>query len=153
MINPDLLAIAEHLVPDANLDDARLATGQFHDVVLLPGVAAVRIARREAAEVKLPRRTELLAHLAALDLPFAVPAPLGAAQRVDGRMAVAVSWVDGAGSPCRCWKSMNNCRCVRSGAMSTIAMPACAITLDSPNDAKSTSWPAALAAQAMGTSG
>lgn len=97
VINPDLLAIAEHLVTDANLDDARLATGQFHDVVLLPGVAAVRIARREAAAVKLPRRTELLAHLAVLDLPFAVPAPLGAAQRVDGRMAVAVSWVDGAG--------------------------------------------------------
>jgi hypothetical protein len=53
---------------------------------------------------------------------------------------------------CR-WKSMNSCRCVMPGAMSTIAMPARAITSDSPNDAKSTSWPAALAAQATGTSG
>jgi hypothetical protein len=38
-------------------------------------------------------------------------------------------------------------------AMSTMGRPPCAMTSDSPNDAKSTSWPAALAAQAIGTSG
>jgi aminoglycoside phosphotransferase (APT) family kinase protein len=58
-------------------------------------LAAVRIARRPAAAAELPRRTELLVRLAGAGLPFAVPVPLSEVVSVDGRTAVALSWVDG----------------------------------------------------------
>lgn len=96
-IDPELLAIAAELLPAADLTQARTATGQFHDVVLLPGVAAVRIARNAPAAAALPRRTAITARLAELDLPFAVPRPLTAVHTSNGRAAVAVSWVPGAG--------------------------------------------------------
>jgi hypothetical protein len=69
----DLREIAEALVPGADLDAARLAGGQFHQVVLLPGVAAVRVSRRATSALALPRQTELLRQLAAAGLPFAIP--------------------------------------------------------------------------------
>ena len=49
-----LLGVVRVLLPDVSLEEARLARGQFHDVVLLPGVAAVRIARREATAAERP---------------------------------------------------------------------------------------------------
>ncbi|OUC90663.1 hypothetical protein [Streptosporangium minutum] len=41
----ELLKMADALMPGASRDAARLARGGIHDVVLLPGVAAVRISR------------------------------------------------------------------------------------------------------------
>ncbi|MEU1621128.1 aminoglycoside phosphotransferase family protein [Streptomyces sp. NPDC005722] len=96
----DLLEIADALLPGAPLDRALLAAdGNIHHVVLLPGVAAVRIARRPSAAEALPRRTELLRAVAAAGLPFAVPEPLTPVSDFDGRTAVAVSWLDGAALP------------------------------------------------------
>lgn len=94
-VPPDLLGIVAALLPHASLADARLKHGQFHDVVLLPGVAAVRIARREAAARDLPRRAALLTGLATLGLPFEIPRPLTDVATIAGRAAVAVSWLDG----------------------------------------------------------
>jgi aminoglycoside phosphotransferase (APT) family kinase protein len=95
----ELLEIADALMPSASLGAARLARGGIHDVVLLPGVAAVRISRRPTGAEALPRRTELLRVIAASGLPFAVPEPLTAVTRFGDRAAVAVSWIDGAGLP------------------------------------------------------
>ncbi|WP_205673186.1 hypothetical protein [Amycolatopsis nivea] len=56
----DLLEIAEALVPGAPVGSARLATqGNMHHVVLLPGVAAVRISKRpdSAAEPRSSTRS------------------------------------------------------------------------------------------------
>jgi len=94
-VPPQLANVVRVLLPDASVGGARLARGQFHDVVLLPGAAAVRIARRPAAAAELPRRTELLKRLARAELPFAVPVPLSDVLTVDGLTAVALSWVDG----------------------------------------------------------
>src|SRR5262245_51431325 len=91
-----LLRMARRVLPGVDLGQARLAGGQFHDVVLVPGVAAVRVARRPAAAAELPRRTALLRRLAENDLPFHIPEPLGEVVVVDGRAAVAVSWLDGS---------------------------------------------------------
>lgn len=93
----DLLEMADALVPGAPLGAARLARGGIHDVVLLPGVAAVRISRRASGAEALPRRTELLRVIAACGLPFAVPEPLTPVTMFGDRAAVAVSWIDGAG--------------------------------------------------------
>jgi aminoglycoside phosphotransferase (APT) family kinase protein len=95
-IDPELLAIAADLLPDADLATATVASGQFHDVVLVRGVAAVRVARNGPAADALPRRTAIIERLAAMDLPFAVPRPLTEVRASNGRTAVAVSWVDGA---------------------------------------------------------
>ncbi|GAA2395313.1 phosphotransferase family protein [Nonomuraea africana] len=94
-----LLDLAAVLLPRADLSSARLTQGQFHDVVLVPGVAAVRVAKGDVAASELRRRTEVLARLAGMNLPFLVPEPLGPVSIVDGRAAVAVSWVDGAAHP------------------------------------------------------
>ncbi|MDP9841685.1 phosphotransferase family protein [Streptosporangium lutulentum] len=94
-----LLEIADALVPGAPLDTARLGRGQIHHVVLLPGVAAVRISRRPAAAEAMPRRTELLRVIAASGLPFAVPEPLTPVTMFGDQAAVAVSWIDGAPLP------------------------------------------------------
>jgi aminoglycoside phosphotransferase (APT) family kinase protein len=95
----ELLEIADALMPGASLDAARFRKGGIHDVVLLPGVAAVRISRRPSAAEALPRRTELLRVIAASGLPFAVPEPLTPVTMFGDRAAVAVSWLDGAGLP------------------------------------------------------
>ncbi len=73
----DLLEVAATLLPGADLRHATLARGQFHDVVLLPGEAALRVARRPAAAALLSRRTALLGRLQEIGLPFEVPRPLG----------------------------------------------------------------------------
>ncbi|MET7990225.1 phosphotransferase [Amycolatopsis sp. NPDC005232] len=96
----DLLEIVEALVPGVSVGSARLAGhGNIHHVVLLPGAAAVRIARRPSAAEALPRRTELLRVIASAGLPFAVPDPLTPVTMFGDRAAVAVSWIDGAGLP------------------------------------------------------
>ncbi|MEU6343733.1 phosphotransferase [Streptomyces sp. NPDC046977] len=96
----DLLAIVDALLPGAPLDRARLAAdGNIHHVVLLPGIAAVRISKRPSGAEALPRRTELLRAVGAAGLPFAVPEPLTPVTDFDGRAAVAVSWIDGTALP------------------------------------------------------
>jgi aminoglycoside phosphotransferase (APT) family kinase protein len=71
----------------------------MHDVVLLPGIAALRISQGPAVAQALPRRTELLRVIAASGLPFAVPHPLTPVTMFGERAAVAVSWLDGAAQP------------------------------------------------------
>jgi aminoglycoside phosphotransferase (APT) family kinase protein len=95
----DLLDVAAALLPGQSVRDAFVAQGGSHHVVVLPDVAVVRIARKPTAVSLLPRRTELLRRLAAMDLPFAVPAPLTDVVEVDGHTAVALSWLPGAGLP------------------------------------------------------
>jgi len=99
LASPDLLEIASVVMPNADCAGALVARGQFHDVVLLPGVAAVRVARRTAAAAQLPRRLALLDRLCQLNLPFAVPEPLTDAVRVGERVAAAVSWLPGKPLP------------------------------------------------------
>lgn len=94
-VNEKLLVLVEELLPGIPLDGAVETGGQFHDVVLLPGRAAIRVARGMAAEQELERRTELSRRLAHAGLPFAVPEPLTPVKVVHGRTAVAMSWVEG----------------------------------------------------------
>src|SRR3954447_21352992 len=62
----DLLEIAEALLPGARLDSARFAEqGNMHHVVLLPGIAAVRVSKRPSAPAELPRRVGILRAVAA----------------------------------------------------------------------------------------
>ena len=72
--------------------------GEFHDVVLADGVAVVKIARGEAMQ-HLQRRASLLSELGRLDLPFAIPTPLGPVVRSGDRVGVALSWVPGGPPP------------------------------------------------------
>src|SRR5690242_17889874 len=95
----DLLAIADALLPGAAWERARLGRGGSHDVVLLPGVAAVRVATHPTAATELPRRAALLHRLAKAGLPFAVPEPLSEVVTLGGHTAVALSWIDGAPTP------------------------------------------------------
>ena len=96
----DLWEIAEALVPDASLRSARLAgDGNMHHVVLVPGVAAVRISRRASHAADMPRRVSILRAVAAAGLPFAVPEPLSEVVTFGERAAVAVSWVGGEPLP------------------------------------------------------
>ncbi|KJK56656.1 hypothetical protein [Saccharothrix sp. ST-888] len=87
----ELLAVAASVLPGEDMDGATLARGGSHEVVLLPGRAAVRVARSPTAAAALPRRTELLRRLAGLGLPFTVPVPLSDVTEVAGRTAVALS--------------------------------------------------------------
>ncbi|HEX8865469.1 MAG TPA: phosphotransferase [Lentzea sp.] len=100
MVPADLLEIAEALVPDARIGSARLADmGNMHHVVLLPGVAAVRITKRPSSAAEMPRRVEKLRAIASAGLPFAVPEPLTPVTTFGERTAVAISWIDGDGLP------------------------------------------------------
>jgi aminoglycoside phosphotransferase (APT) family kinase protein len=76
--------------------DARLVSGQFHDVVLT-GAVAYRFPRDEGSRRKLPARMALLAALAQARLPVAIPAPLDSAHvgRPLGSCYAAVSMVRG----------------------------------------------------------
>ncbi|WP_433354084.1 phosphotransferase family protein [Microtetraspora malaysiensis] len=94
----ELLAVAAAVLPGQNLRRATLASGGSHHVVLLPGVAVVRIARNSTAVAALRRRTELLGRLAVAELPFAVPVPLSEVIRTEEHTAVALSWLEG--QPC-----------------------------------------------------
>lgn len=96
----ELLEIADALLPGVPVDDARLAAhGNIHHVVLIPGVAAVRVSRRRSAAEAMPRRVELLRAVGASGLPFAVPEPLTPVTTFGDAVAVAVSWIDGTGLP------------------------------------------------------
>ncbi|MFD8078575.1 phosphotransferase [Streptomyces sp. NPDC059718] len=95
----ELLSVAAALLPGRDLRGAALAVGGSHHVVLLPGVAVVRVARNPTAVAALSRRMELLRRLGALDLPFAVPRPLSDVVPVAGHTAVALSWVGGTPAP------------------------------------------------------
>lgn len=97
---PDLLAIASALLPGVRLDDAFVAAdGNIHHVLLIPGVAAVRVSRRPLGAASMPRRVEVLRQLASAGLPCQVPEPLTPVTMFDDRAAVAVSWIDGVGLP------------------------------------------------------
>lgn len=98
-VSSDLLEIAEALLPGARLDRARRGRGGVHDVVLLPGVAAVRVSRRALGAAEMPGKAEILRAIATAGLPFVVPEPLTPVTSFGERTAVAVSWVDGAGLP------------------------------------------------------
>lgn len=98
-VSGDLLEIVDALLPGAPLGRARLGRGGMHDVVLIPGVAAVRVSRRPLGTAALPRRTEVLRAIGAAGLPFAVPEPLTPVMTFGERAAVAVSWIGGAGLP------------------------------------------------------
>lgn len=95
----ELLAVAAAVLPGEDLRGAALASGGSHHVVLLPGVAVVRVARNSTAVAGLPRRTELLRRLACADLPFAVPVPLSGVVEAEGHTAVALSWLEGRSCP------------------------------------------------------
>ncbi len=74
---PDLLAIATALHPGVGLDDAFVAAdGNIHDVLLIPGAAAVRVSKRPLAAASMPCGVEVLRQLASAGLPFQVPEPL-----------------------------------------------------------------------------
>ncbi|WP_433276115.1 aminoglycoside phosphotransferase family protein [Pseudonocardia xinjiangensis] len=92
-------AVVETLLPGVSLDGAAVVHSGSHDVVLLPGVAAVRIARSAPAVEYLPRRTALLEELATTGLPFDTPVPLGPVVSTLDWTAVAVSWVPGRHAP------------------------------------------------------
>ncbi|MET9231024.1 aminoglycoside phosphotransferase family protein [Lentzea sp. NPDC003310] len=97
---PDLLEIADALLPGTDLDTAVLAAeGNTHHVLLVPGVAAVRVSRRPLGAASMPRRIEVLRRLAKIDLPFQVPQPLTPVTEFGGRKAVAVSWIGGTALP------------------------------------------------------
>jgi aminoglycoside phosphotransferase (APT) family kinase protein len=91
-----LLDITTTPLPGAEVAGARLTRGQFHDVVLIDNVAAVRIARRPEAAAQPTRRTAVVTALGDLGLPFAVPAAITDVVTIDGSAAVATTWISGA---------------------------------------------------------
>ncbi|MFI5615060.1 phosphotransferase family protein [Amycolatopsis sp. NPDC051903] len=96
----DLLEIAGALLPGVRLDSARLAAdGNVHHVLLIPGVAAVRVSKRPLAASAMPARVAVLRQLASAGLPFQVPEPLTPVTVFGDRAAVAVSWIDGVALP------------------------------------------------------
>jgi aminoglycoside phosphotransferase (APT) family kinase protein len=94
-VDEGLLAVAESALPGHRWVGARVLRRSAHDVLLLPGTAAVRVARSPSTAAALPRRTELLRRLARQGLPFAVPEPLAEVVTVEGRTGVALSWMYG----------------------------------------------------------
>ncbi len=97
---PDLLAIADALLPGVRLDGAFVAAdGNVHHVLLIPGIAAVRVSKRPLAAASMPRQAEVLRQLASAGLPFQVPEPLTPVTTFGERAAVAVSWIDGVALP------------------------------------------------------
>ncbi|USX49077.1 aminoglycoside phosphotransferase family protein [Lentzea sp. HUAS12] len=98
--SPDLVEIASALLPGVRLDKAVRATeGNIHEVLLVPGVAAVRVTKGPLTTASMPRRVEVLRHLASAGLPLQVPQPLGPVTTFGDRAAVAVSWIDGTHLP------------------------------------------------------
>jgi hypothetical protein len=91
-------SVVAALLPKTPLTGATTESGGSHRVILLPGIAAVRIAKTTSAADALPRRATLLHKLAIAGLPFAIPEPLSDVHVIDGHTAVATSWV--SGSPC-----------------------------------------------------
>jgi Phosphotransferase enzyme family len=75
--------------------------GQFHRVLVLPGVGAVRMARSREASERLPDRMAVLQSLATTAaLPFAVPVPLTEVVGFgDGLAAVVQEYLPGGAHP------------------------------------------------------
>ena len=90
--------VAATVLPHQVSAGARVVRGEFHDVVLLPGRAVVKVARGRAIE-DLHRRAGLAGALARAGLPFAVPTPLGPVATFEDCSAVALSWVPGTSAP------------------------------------------------------
>lgn len=96
----DLADVVFATLPGADLRGAEVVVhGGSHDVVLLPGEAAVRVAREPGARAEVERVAELSRRLGALDLPFEVPQPLGPVVEHEGRVAVATTWIGGEPAP------------------------------------------------------
>jgi aminoglycoside phosphotransferase (APT) family kinase protein len=93
-----LHVLVSDLWPQFDLSDAHVSEGTYHQVVVVPGVAAVRIAP-QAAGPELRRSCGLHRHLARLALPFEVPEPLGDVVEYEDKVAVAVTYVGGASRP------------------------------------------------------
>lgn len=93
------VGIVGTLLPSTSLDHATVIPSGSHDVVLIPGIAAVRIARSAPAVESLPRRTALLEPLAEAALPFATPTPLSQVVSTSHWTAAAVSWIPGGYAP------------------------------------------------------
>ena len=89
--------IVDAVLPGTLVDGRHtVELGEFHEVLMLPGIGVVRVALSAQAAELMPRRLRLLGRLAALGLPFQVPVPLSDAVRVDGVTAAAQTWVPGA---------------------------------------------------------
>lgn len=75
--------------------------GQFHRVLVLPGVGAVRMARTAAAAERLPARVALVQALATTaQLPVALPVPLTeVVTGADGTTAVVQQYLPGGPHP------------------------------------------------------
>jgi hypothetical protein len=75
--------------------------GQFHRVLVLPGVGAVRMARNAAAAERLPANVALVQALATTArLPVALPVPLTeVVTGADGTAAVVQEYLPGQGHP------------------------------------------------------
>jgi len=145
----DLLDIAVALLPEASLDGVALAQGSHHDVVLLPGIAAIRISRHARAAAALPRRARLLQLIAAAGLPFAVPEPLTPVTHFVDRAAVAVSWIGGIGLPRDSAEPAKLTALLRS--LSEVPLtPELRTLLDLPNeDSAGRPWPEFLGEQVI----
>lgn len=76
--------VAEEMMPDVIWDSCSVVSSQFHDVVLAPGVGAIRVARSERAGQDLRRSTELI---------VAWP-PLICPSKLRGRCRRSRSWRD-----------------------------------------------------------
>lgn len=91
-------SVVATLLPKTPLTGATTESGGSHGVVLLPGIAAVRIAKTTSAADALPRRVTLLHKLAVSGLPFAIARPLSDVHVIDRHTAVATSWVRSGGT-------------------------------------------------------
>ena len=95
-----LIEVAVDLLDGAVAEDcAVIDAGRFHQVVVAPGVGAVRVARRAGRSEEFRRVAALTERLDGLDLPFAVPVPLGPVVEHDGRAVLATAWLDGEPAP------------------------------------------------------
>lgn len=90
-------AVADCVLPGTIVTDVdAAAAGESHQVLMLPGVAVLRVARAAEAQQLMSRRLALLRRLKELTLPFLVPVPLSDAVQVHGLTACALTWVPGA---------------------------------------------------------
>lgn len=95
-----LVELTCELLPEADRTHLKLfGDGQFHEVILAPGIGAVRVARGLDRADELRRVSALCERLDALGLPFAVPTPLGPVVEHDGRAALATAWIPGEAAP------------------------------------------------------
>lgn len=89
--------MADRVLPGLTVTDlATVASGETHEVLIVPGVAVLRVARTVEAQQLMPRRLALLHRLSELAVPFLVPVPLSDAIEVHGLTACALTWVPGA---------------------------------------------------------